>query len=113
MALTLYRNGSIYSSADPFATAMMIDGNTVAWIGGEEAADRQAERADEVIDLEGGLVTPAFVDSHTHLADLGAVLAGEDLSAGRSPEDLVARLRELAGATEGQILTAHGWDETR
>ena len=113
MALTLYRNGSIYSSADPFATAMMIDGNTVAWIGGEEAADRQAERADEVIDLEGGLVTPAFVDSHTHLADLGAVLAGEDLSAGRSPEDLVARLRELAGATEGQIITAHGWDETR
>ena len=38
MSLTLYRNGSVYSAADPFATAMLVDGDTVAWVGSEHAA---------------------------------------------------------------------------
>lgn len=71
MATTLYRNGTIYSAADPFATALLIDSDTVAWLGGEEAAERYVEKADEVIDLAGALITPAFVESHTHLAALG------------------------------------------
>lgn len=112
MALTLYRNGSIYSSADPFATAMLVDGNTIAWLGGEDAADRQARRADVVIDLEGGLVTPAFVDSHTHLAQLGAVLAGADLSSTTDATDLVQAVA-VAAQSENSQITGHGWDESR
>lgn len=112
MALTLYRNGSVYSSADPFATAMLIDGNTVAWIGGEDAAERHAARADQVLDLEGALVTPAFVDSHTHLAALGAVLAGADLSQADSAAGLLQSVARLAAEGTG-IFSAHGWDESR
>ena len=111
MALTLYRNGSIYSPADPFATAMLVDGNTVAWLGGEEAAERQGQRAETVIDLQGALVTPAFVDSHTHLAALGAVLAGADLSCTASAADLLQAVREAATAGSRQV-TGHGWDES-
>ena len=114
MALTLYRNGSIYSPADPFATAMLVDGNTVAWLGGEDAAERQAQRADAVIDLHGALITPAFVDSHTHLADLGAVLRGADLSKSTSAAGLLDMVSRLAEDTpSGQVLTGHGWDDTR
>ena len=36
--VTLYRNGSVYTAADPFATAMLVDGDTVAWVGSEQAA---------------------------------------------------------------------------
>jgi predicted amidohydrolase YtcJ len=28
--VVLYRNGSVYTAADPFATAMLVDGDTVA-----------------------------------------------------------------------------------
>ncbi|MGH8828083.1 MAG: hypothetical protein ACRDVZ_10925, partial [Jiangellaceae bacterium] len=61
---TLYRNGSVYSRADPGATAILVDGDRVAWAGAEDAADGHAGGAVEVVDLGGALVTPAFVDSH-------------------------------------------------
>ena len=63
---TLLRNGSIYSPADPFATAMLIQDGTVAWLGSDAAAEAHADEADETIDLDGALVTPAFVDAHVH-----------------------------------------------
>jgi predicted amidohydrolase YtcJ len=49
--LSLYRNGSVYSPADPYATAMLVDGGTVAWIGSEEAATSIADSKMEIIDL--------------------------------------------------------------
>lgn len=111
MAKTLYRNGSVYSAADPFATSMLVDGDTVAWIGGEEAADRHAEGADGVIDLSGALVTPAFVESHTHLAALGRALAGADLSGAGSAAALLALVSERARASASPVL-AQGWDNS-
>ena len=42
--LTLYRNGSVYSAADPFASAMLVDGGTVAWLGSEQAASSRTPR---------------------------------------------------------------------
>lgn len=111
MAKTLYRNGSIYSPADPFATSMLIDGDTVAWIGGEEAAGRHDQNADEVIDLQGALVTPAFVESHTHLAALGRTLAGADLSTATSASALLGLVASQAQRGES-IIIAQGWDES-
>ncbi|MER2137508.1 MAG: amidohydrolase, partial [Arthrobacter sp.] len=63
-ALTLYRNGSVYSSADPFATAMLVDGGTVAWVGSEQAATSIQDEKMRVVDLQGALAAPGFVDSH-------------------------------------------------
>ena len=111
MAKTLYRNGSVYSAADPFATSMVVDGDTVAWIGGEEAADRHAESVDEVIDLYGALITPAFVESHTHLAALGRTLAGADLGSADSGAALLALVSERARASASLVL-AQGWDNS-
>lgn len=111
MATTLYRNGTIYSAADPFATALLIDSDTVAWLGGEEAAERYVEKADEVIDLAGALITPAFVESHTHLAALGRNLGGADLGAASSGSQLLELLSARAKGAESVII-AQGWDET-
>ncbi|WP_418906630.1 amidohydrolase [Glutamicibacter endophyticus] len=112
MSTILYRNGSIYSQADPFATAMVVDGATIAWLGSEEAADAQAERVSEVIDLAGALITPAFVDAHTHLAGLGRQLEGGSLESVRSAEELLQRVAELAAGATGPVM-AHGWDDTQ
>ncbi len=60
----LLRGGNVYSPADPFATAMLVVGHDIAWIGSEGAALAMADGVDEVIDLDGALVTPAFVDAH-------------------------------------------------
>lgn len=110
---TLLRNGAIYTPADPFATAMVIEDGAVAWVGSEGAADAQAESVGEVIDLRGALVAPAFVDAHVHATSTGLALTGLDLSGCRSRAEALERVAAYAAALpdEGVVLGT-GWDET-
>ena len=116
----LYRDGSVYSPADPFATAVLVEGSSVAWVGSEEGADAQVARsrgaageALEVVGLEGALVTPAFVDAHVHTTETGLALDGVDLSGATSLADALDRVAAAAAARPGQLLLGSGWDETR
>lgn len=113
-ALTLYRNGSVYSAADPFASAMLVDGGTVAWVGSEQAAASLVDDRMTVVDLDGGLVAPGFVDSHVHVTDTGLALSSLDLSTVASAADLLdAVARAADGLPADAVLRGHGWDESR
>ena len=112
MSLDLYRNGSIYSPADPFATAMLVENGTVAWIGSESAAGALLDARMNEIDLQGALVAPAFVDSHVHLGALGANLAGLDLGGATNGSDILDLVSSAASAGTG-IIQGFGWDETK
>ncbi|MEW1980058.1 hypothetical protein AB0333_03875 [Citricoccus sp. NPDC079358] len=79
---TLYINGTLHSTADPYATAMLVDSGSVAWVGAEDTAASMRSRSGadwQVVDLDGALVVPAFVDSlvlppapaHHHAPDAG------------------------------------------
>jgi predicted amidohydrolase YtcJ len=107
--VTMYRNGSIYTAADPFATAMVVDGDTVAWVGSEQAATSIADSSMEIIDLRGALLAPGFVDSHAHLTETGLALSGLQLASVRSAKELLDAVAIVGGS--GSVL-GHGWDET-
>ena len=107
--VVLYRNGSVYTAADPFATAMLVDGDTVAWVGSEQAASSIADSSMEIIDLHGALVAPGFVDSHVHLTETGIALGSLQLGGIRSARQL---LDAVAAATGDGPLLGHGWDES-
>ncbi|MFE4195059.1 amidohydrolase [Paenarthrobacter sp. NPDC056912] len=107
--VTMYRNGSIYTAADPFATAMVVDGDTVAWVGSEQAASSIADSSMDIIDLRGALLAPGFVDSHVHLTETGLALAGLQLGGIKSARELLDAVANIGGS--GTIL-GHGWDET-
>ncbi|MGR8011706.1 amidohydrolase [Streptomyces hypolithicus] len=110
----LLRGGDVHSPADPFATAMVVERGHVAWVGSEGAADAFAPGVDEVIDLEGALVTPAFTDAHVHTTSTGLALTGLDVSGARSLADALELVRDHASAAPaGRILLGHGWDATR
>ncbi|MCX2926063.1 amidohydrolase [Streptomyces sp. NEAU-W12] len=110
----LLRRGEVHSPADPFATAMVVEGGQVAWVGSEGAADSFADGVDEVIDLDGALVTPAFTDAHVHTTATGLALTGLDLSEAPSLEAALARVREFAAARPAdRVLLGHGWDTAR
>lgn len=110
--LVMYRNGAIYSAADPFATAMLTDGGEVAWVGQEAAAEALLDAKMEVVDLEGALIAPAFVDSHAHLTETGVALASLDLSTCASLSQLLQAVTNRAAAEPGAIVGA-GWDESQ
>lgn len=109
--LTLYRNGSVYSAADPFATAMLVEGDTVAWVGSEHAATSIQDARMTVVDLEGALITPGFVDAHAHLTETGAALSSLDLSRAASLAELLELVAKAAAGTEG-LIAGYGWDES-
>ena len=64
--------------ADPRATALLVRGRADRLAGrGRGRAGRR-----RVVELDGALVTPAFVDAHVHATDTGLALTGLDLSGG-------------------------------
>ncbi|MGX1268698.1 amidohydrolase [Streptomyces phaeoluteigriseus] len=110
----LLRRGEVHSPADPFATAMVVERGQVAWVGSEGAADAFTDGVDEVVDLDGALVTPAFTDAHVHTTSTGLALTGLDLSTAPDLETALARVRDFAAARpRDKVLLGHGWDASR
>jgi predicted amidohydrolase YtcJ len=112
---TLYRGGVVHSPADPFAEAILIEDGTVAWLGADDTAAGFASRADEVVDLDGALVTPGFVDAHVHVLETGLALESVDLSATASLDAALGAVRAAAQARSAgdDVLLGFGWDELR
>ncbi|MFE0877831.1 amidohydrolase [Streptomyces smyrnaeus] len=107
----LLRGGEVHSPADPFATAMVVEGDSIAWIGTEGAADSFADGVDEVVHLDGALVTPAFTDAHVHTTATGLALTGLDLSGAPTLADALAQVRAYAKARpDDRVLLGTGWD---
>ncbi|MFJ7205695.1 amidohydrolase [Streptomyces sp. NPDC098789] len=110
----LLRRGEVHSPADPFATAMVVERGHIAWVGSEGAADAFAQGVDEVVDLDGALVTPAFTDAHVHVTATGLALTGLDLTGARTLADALALVRAYAARRPAdRVLLGHGWDAAR
>jgi predicted amidohydrolase YtcJ len=112
---TLLVGGQVYSPAFPDATAMAVsDGpdGVVAWLGADDVGQRQFPDA-RVIDLDGGFVTPAFVDSHVHVTATGLALTGLDLRRASSRDDALRMLGDYAGRHPTGPIWGQGWDESR
>jgi len=107
---TLYRNGRVRSTADPFATALLVDGPTVAWVGSAGAAAGMS--ADVVVDLEDAWVAPAFVDAHVHATANGLALTGLDLTGAPSLAVALDRVADAARRARGAAVLGTGWDDT-
>ncbi|MGW4499002.1 amidohydrolase [Micromonospora sp. NPDC004336] len=106
---TLYRGGVLHCPADPRATALLVRDGRIAWLG----VDGDAPAADRVVDLDGALVTPAFVDAHVHATDTGLALSGLDLSAVRSAGQLLDAVAAFAAVLPADaVVLGHGWDES-
>lgn len=106
---TLYRGGLLHCPADPSATALLVRDGRIAWLG----ADADVPVADRVVELDGALVTPAFVDAHVHATDTGLALSGLDLSGARSAGEVLDAVSAFAAGLPGDaVVLGHGWDES-
>jgi hypothetical protein len=106
---TLYSGGRLYSPADPRAGALLVRDGRIAWLG----ASADAPPAAVTVDLDGALVTPAFVDAHLHATDTGLALDGLDLSGVRSAGELLEAVAAFAATRPaGAVVHGHGWEET-
>ncbi|MDH6195169.1 putative amidohydrolase YtcJ [Mycobacterium frederiksbergense] len=108
---TLLINGRIHSPSYPDATAFAVRDGVVAWLGTDDVGRSQFPDA-EVVDLEGGFVAPAFVDSHVHVTATGLNLNGLDLRAATSLQHCLRLVTEYAHRHPDGPVWGHGWDES-
>jgi predicted amidohydrolase YtcJ len=108
---TLLLNGRVHSPAMPDATAMAVRDGVVAWLGSDDVGRRQFPDA-QIVDLDGGFVAPAFVDSHVHLTATGLTLAGLDLRTATSLRHCLELVGDHARINPDGPIWAHGWDES-
>lgn len=117
MTSTLYRHGVVHSPSDPFAEALLVEDGTVAWMGSDDTADGLVASVDEVVDLEGALVAPGFVDAHVHVLETALAARGVDLSVAGGVRSLADALAAVARAVaarpagDRRPLLGAGWDE--
>ena len=112
MTRTLLRGGYVHTPADPHATALCVEDGVVVWTGDDDASAHFTDNADRVIDLDGRLVTPAFVDAHVHLAQTGFASTGADLARVTSLGAALDALAAHARGSTARVVLGSGWDET-
>lgn len=95
-----------------FAEAVaMLDGRFLA-VGSDEQIRAYIDPATQVIDLQGRLAVPGFIDSHVHFINGGLQLLQIDLKNARSEAELVRALAEKVKTLgAGRWLQGGNWDE--
>ncbi len=110
---TLYHGAVIHTGEGGVVTALLVQDGRVAWLGrSEEAPPADASAGADTVDLDGALVTAAFVDAHAHLSATGAGMRGVDLSTVRSLDEAVSRIETGVRRSGGRPVFAYGWDES-
>lgn len=106
----VFHNGPIHTvaGADPWARGLAVKGNTITYVGDEAGAMALAGPATRVIDLDGKLLMPGFVEGHTHPL-LGAFLtSGVDLQVPTS-QDALAAIAQYAKDNPVGPVRGFGW----
>ncbi len=109
--VTLYRGAAVLPSRDaPPATALVTRGERIEYVGDEAEATRLAGSGAEVVDLDGGLVVPGFVDAHTHVLMTGDALTRAHLRDAPDLAEIQRRVAAWAAANPGAPrVLGQGW----
>lgn len=106
----VFHNGPIYTVAgpDPWADAIAVTGNAISYVGDEAGAMARVGPETQVIDLNGRLLMPGFVEGHIH-PFLGAFLAsGVDLQV-PTGDDALAAIATYARENPTGSVRGFGW----
>ena len=77
-----FYNGKIYTvdASSSVAEAVVIENGRILFVGSTpEARAAWSDSRTKMVNLEGKLMLPGFIDNHTHFVDGGMYLSGLDL----------------------------------
>lgn len=108
----LYKNGKIYTvdGKSSWAQACATTGNKISFVGSNEEAE--GIKADKVIDLEGKMMLPGFIEAHAHVtwASIDAVFK-ISLFGGDCAEDYLKAIRKfVAEHPDLPVYEGAGWE---
>ncbi len=98
----------------PEATALASSGEIIVAVGSEQQIAAFIGPETRVIDLDGRLVVPGFIDGHGHFMSLGTSLLQLDLRPARSWQQVVALVEQaVAKAAPGELIRGRGWHQEK
>ncbi len=110
------RNGKIVTvdSATPEAEAIAVAGDRILAVGNNDEIAKYVGASTEVIDLDGKLAIPGFIEGHGHFTSLGQSLMTLDLTEAANWDDIVAMVEEAAAQAEpDEWILGHGWHQEK
>lgn len=113
VADTVVVHGRVYtlSARQPWAEAVAIRGDKILAVGSDAEVGKLRGAGTKVIDAQGHLVLPGFVDSHIHFLDGSFSLGRVNLEGAKDPADIQQRLREYAAQHPGTgWVLGRGWN---
>ncbi len=107
---TVFLNGAVYTMdpARPRAEAVAVRGKRIVHVGSSARARALVGRGTTVVDLQGRMLLPGFVDAHVH-PTAAHVAQGADLQFDE-PGEILAAARRWADANPGApVIVGFGW----
>ncbi len=111
----VFIGGSITTldDANPNATAMAVRDGRVLFVGNDRETIKYAGEGTVYVNLHGKHVVPGFCDAHLHVFWFGSLLAKQaDLTCAAGVDELLTRLSDTAGKTDGWLL-GRGFDQDK
>lgn len=108
--------GKIYTvnEKQPVVEAVVVRGDKIEFSGAEIEARKYIGKKTEVIDLQGKIMTPGFIESHGHIMGVGYNELNLDLMSVKSYEELVEKVKEaVSKAQPGQWILGRGWHQDK
>ena len=108
----LLAGGPIWTGdpAQPWAQSVVVRGRDLVHVGTRDGADDFVDGATHLIDLDGRMCLPGFIDAHNHLASMAVAKLGVNLSGLVGRGAVLAAVREwVSGQPPDAPLRGHGW----
>lgn len=115
-ATLVLHNGRIVTVDDtrPDAQAIAVNGDTIVALGTNAEIRRYIGPQTQVIDLNGQMAMPGFIESHGHFNGIGQAKLGLELMNTKSWQEIVGMVRDAAAkARPGQWIVGRGWHQEK
>ncbi|KAL9413782.1 hypothetical protein AB3S75_042300 [Citrus x aurantiifolia] len=106
-------NGVIFTGDDSllFADSMAIKSGRIVSVGNYSAVQQLAADGTNVLNLQGKVVVPGFIDSHVHFIPGGLQMARVKLRGVNHKDEFVRRVKEaVKNSKKGSWILGGGWN---
>jgi len=114
LSASLVIKGARVWTGDPaqsWAEAVAVRGENIIAVGTTAEIDRLIRADTQVIEADGGMLVPGFIDAHVHFLDGGSTISSVQLRDAQSPQEFTQRIADFASsADQGAWITGGTWD---
>lgn len=110
------KNGKIVTVDDsvPEAQALAVRESKIVAVGSDRQIEAYVGAETQVIDLDGKLAIPGFIDSHAHFTSIGRSKLSLDLTKVKNWDEIIVLVKEAAqNAKAGEWILGRGWHQEK